>query len=464
MALSLQYAVFNKEYVMKAGMNAWVAGALVLGMAACGKIGQSNTESYNQLVDKYNALLTTSGDLQKRSVEEESELGGLNLKLENFAAQIESLNSRYLSKNTLTQAESGELKTQVVQVQQTQREIYSSLTDLESALLKQATAINANGANVYKDADFAKSMRDLSRAANGLSESIAGRSRALNGIRKLVDTQVASINQQWNRIQIVAGQPATTLGTPRPSIALTEKDKEVVKSVSSGNAGFVRKGGSVTSLAKESDVTAYAAAQGYQTSAASDAYKIAFAGGGLVSFASDPKEIPQAINDMVAHIKPSLNRNLDDLEIAFVIDYSGSMSDDIDAVVAGLTDIVEGFKNVKVSGRNVKIALVLFGEPGRETVELNLTGDMVKVSNELARIRREFGSRQHSTNPGEASYHGLAITASKVAWTSKNRMAILITDEPSSELQNGETAYVQGVVNALKATGVDTSIYTIVVK
>ncbi len=449
---------------MKVGMNAWVAGVLVLGMAACGKVGKSDTQSYNQLVDKYNDLLASSGELQKQSVEEESELASLNLKLEAFAAQMETLNSRYLSKNALTPAESAALKAEVVQVQKTQSEIYSTLTSLESVVLKQATAINSNGENVYKDAAFSKAVRDLNRTANGLSEGIAGRSRVLNGIRKLVDTQVASIDQQWGRIQVVAGNPATTLGSPRPSIALTEKDTQVVKNVGSGNAGFVRKGGSVSSLAKETDVVAYAQAQGYDTRAAGDAYKIASNGGGLVSFASDPSEIPQAINDMVAHIKPSLNRNLDDLELAFVVDYSGSMSDDITAVVAGLTDIVDGFKNVKVSGRNVKIALVLFGMPGRETVELNLTGDMVKVSNELARIRNEFQDKNHNTDPGEASYHGLEITASKVAWTSKNRMAILITDEPSSELQNGQTKYVDGVLSSLKAAGVETSIYTIVVK
>jgi hypothetical protein len=460
----------NKEYAMKANWNTLVAGAVVLGVVACGRIGKTDSQSYDKLVDKYNNLIDTSHKLTENSLAEESALGDLNRKLELYAAGIDNIQTTYFSQSTVADTKIADLRTDMSAVQKTQSEIYSKLNSLEMLVLKQATAIDRSGPTVYQTPETAKSMRELSRIGSGLDDSIAGKSRALNGIRKLVDSQMKSINSQWQRMQIVSqkvGMPSVAASPtiiPAPKIQLTKKDEEVTQNVRGGAAGFARSGGKVSALTSAQAVSDYAAANGFNPYAASDSYKISSRSGGLVTFAAGPTEIPQSISDMVAHIKPTLNSNNDDLELAFVIDYSGSMSDDIDSVIKGLVGIVKDFENVKVAGRNVKIALVLFGEPGRETVELNLTGDMVKVADNLTRILREFSTKGHSTEPGEASYHGLEITAKKVNWSSKNRMAVLITDEPSSELQGGDTTYVDGVINALSATGVDTHIYTIVVR
>src|SRR4051812_12037509 len=171
--------------------SAWAVGVLVaVGITSgCGRIGDSSSStSYNQLVDKYNKLLDSSYKLQERTLEEESDLADLNQHLETYSRQMEDIRSRYLARasGTLTSSEKLDLDDRVSAAKKTQGEVYQKLTALEGRVLKQAAALDANSDNVYKDPEVSKSVRNLRRTLNGLSEAISGKSKALNGIRNLV--------------------------------------------------------------------------------------------------------------------------------------------------------------------------------------------------------------------------------------------------------------------------------------
>lgn len=444
---------------MQVGKRAWVwVGLLVL--AGCAK--PVSNKSYNQLVEQYNDLLNASYALHESSHQEERGLGQLNDSLSSLSDDMQTLRTVYLTRTHLTATEQQEFDALRAKIADRRTQVYAALSDLEAQVLAQAAKLDEATDVIIKEPGLTKALRDLHRMSSGLKDSLEGRSKALNGIRKLVEEQTALADQHWQAMQIAGNQRATPLITV-PKIELTEKDRQIANNVSSGSSGFVRDGkGTVQSLSDLEAVKSYAERNGFNSYAAVDASKMSR--GGLVSFAQDPTKIPEIIGDMIGHIKPALNRTTGDLEVAFVIDYSGSMSDDIESVVKGLVDITKSFENVKVSGRSVKIALVTFGESGKEKLELNLTGDMVKVASSLKKLLSDYSRNQHSTDPGEASYHGLQIAAEKVSWSSSNRMAIVITDEPSYELQTGNQRYVDSVTASLNQRGVDSRIYTIVVK
>ena len=116
------------------------------------------------------------------------------------------------------------------------------------------------------------------------------------------------------------------------------------------------------------------------------------------------------------------------------------MSNDIDGVDQGLVEITESLKAIrKNSGRSVKVGISTFGAPGRENLELPLEGNLVVVGDKLKELLKNYSILTHSTDPGEASYHGLKLVADKFEWHSRNRMVILITDEEAYELTSVAT-------------------------
>jgi len=162
-----------------------------------------------------------------------------------------------------------------------------------------------------------------------------------------------------------------------------------------------------------------------------------------------------------------------DLELAFVIDSSLSMADDMQGVIDGLVDISQSLQAVRNSGRAVKIGIVLFGKRPFEHVALDFTSDMNVVETKLKQILEEYIAGKKSTqDPGEDCYHGLCKTAEGLSWRSSNRMAVVITDEPANELcevydqglKNENIACVNRAEQLLKAAGIQTSVYTIVTK
>lgn len=212
----------------------------------------------------------------------------------------------------------------------------------------------------------------------------------------------------------------------------------------------------------------YAEMNGLNVTAVEDALKTATENGGVMSAVArgskqtQGERVVQAIKDMLAHQKVKMNENDGDLDLVFGLDYSGSMSDDIEHVVKGLQEIVSSLDNVFQAGRSIRIGLMTFGDLDKERIDLDFTGDTDAVKAMLQQLLDKYNGESHSTNPGEANFRGLRLAAKSMTWQSQNRMVLQITDEGSYELQTNETSVIEEAKAAAKQAGLNIATYTIV--
>lgn len=444
--------------------NGYIAGVATMFITAgCGLKTESgtSTSSYNNLLTEYNALLKTSYALQTKSEAEETQLQDLDDSLQTFSTKAEKIRSMANSLDDTSDPNApAQIAAELTDLNVQMGTINTKLSKLEQSVLAQVQALADNAPNVYSYGKTKQS--SLTQEKTRLNR----KSRILTGVASLVaqerNSTFADASLKLRLHAASLGVKAPTV--PAPQIKETKRDTEV-KSVARGSRGFVRDSrNQVIALSTKQEIVDFARANGINENAASDAYEICFDNGGAVSFAPNKANLPNVISDTVSHFKPTLNANFDDLELAFVIDYSGSMSDDIEAVIKGLVDIVKEMENIRSASRNVKIAIVTFGEPGKEKVELDLTSDLTAVRETLTNLLALYPRNQHSTDPGEASYHGMNIAADKIKWSSRNRMSIVITDEEAYEIRTGDRSYVNAVNQKLSNKGIQNHIYTILVR
>jgi hypothetical protein len=413
----------------------------LVSFAGCSvKSGQSGipSDQYNKLVQKYNSLKDDAyaSDLASRNEAE-------------AMMELDQAVKQFLSTRSDSDFKSANTK----------------LKKVEDSLIQQLKAIQDTN-SLYK-----YEHTQTSHAA-GLQASYIARGEALDGIRRLlVDAykpEAPSVARQGPTAQmgppVVAKiEPPLTaqMGIPN-RVELTPQEK-ITGNLNRGGGVSLDRSGNVHTFNSRSEVMDEARRLQLDSEAVEDNYDMAARTGGLVGLAPSENDLSATMVNVFGHIKANINSNMDDLELGLVLDYSGSMSNKISNVIENLGKIVASLDAVRQSGRNVKIGIVTFGAPGRELVNLPLTANMVAVQAKLKDLLDRYPNEQHSVDPGESSYHGLAKAASGLAWSSKNRKIILVTDEPSYEVRTGDKSYVANAEAALKSQGIQTTIYTILV-
>lgn len=239
---------------------------------------------------------------------------------------------------------------------------------------------------------------------------------------------------------------------PEKKIDLTQDERTFSGLAPAGGSGIARdSSGQPVTLRSKDEVIQYGVSRGYKAVVVDNAVQISSRNSGVVGFAESSKELVQTLEDQVGHMKSMMNHNSDDLELVLAIDYSGSMSNNIQSVISDLQKLVDSMSNITHSGRGVKIGIVTFGKPGKEKMNLQLTSNLSEVQATLATLLSRYSLDEHSIEPGEACYHGLACAADQIEWRSSNRQIILITDESSHELESGDTAYVSSTETKLQS-------------
>lgn len=246
-------------------------------------------------------------------------------------------------------------------------------------------------------------------------------------------------------------------GKEERRIVLNQNEQQVARAGRGQALIFDRNG--TSQIMTPQQFSAEAERRGFNREVAQDSLTMANSMNGVVGMACTNDDLVLVLNNLVSHMKARANENSDDLEIALAIDYSGSMRDNIEAVIKDLSVFAASLANVRDAGRRVRVGLTTFGKPGEEKMELNLTTDIAEVQANLTRLLTEFASKQHYIEPGEASYYGLLKTA-ELSWSSQNRQTIVVTDEPSYSLQRGDTAFVNSVIQRMSAI----SVYPLMVK
>lgn len=440
-------------------------------LTSCAKDGPSNTLStkaiteYNQVVEKYNALLNSSHPLQTHAESELLSLEALDRSFQELAASAAAVenSARSLPATTSISAERS-LETGLAEFSVRKSQALRQIADLETKMLALYTKLLANSDNVYLHKEVNKALLE------GRKKNLEALQNTLSGIRAVVGSveqlTYAYTDNQVTAYEAVTGKTAraSLKNLKRSTIIPSQRDSEVATTVKPGDAGFYRTAdGRLVRASDANELVREATRHGISGTAVAHGYEISRQTGGTISFAVSNDALPTAISDALSHFKQTLNPNAGALEIAFVVDYSGSMSDDIAAVIKGLHAIVAELANVKHAGLEVRIGIVTFGNPGQEKVEQTLSADLTQTAKTLDRLLSEYATKNHSTNPGEASYHGMYLAATQLAWTSPNRMSIVLTDEESFEVATQDNAYISATLKALSHQAIHNRIYTLLV-
>ncbi len=142
----------------------------------------------------------------------------------------------------------------------------------------------------------------------------------------------------------------------------------------------------------------------------------------------------------------------DDVEIAFVVDATGSMSDEIDFLKSDLTDIITKVQAFD-SGRNIRTAALFYRDEGDDylTRESNFTADLSATAAFIAK-QSAFGGGDYP----EAVHTALENTLQKLSWKedASTKLAFLLLDAPAHLNQKGVTESLHKSIDRFAANGI----------
>lgn len=293
------------------------------------------------------------------------------------------------------------------------------------------------------------------------------------GSVKTLDTYLKSVEELpdiKNLISTTVDQSIRTeLSKPVKEIELTEDEAELGKA-NGGESVFLGNIDGSSSIANsENEIESIISEYGLDALAVADAKIIARDTNGNVYLSSDPMKLGDAVGSgLLAKIKADMNSlRQTDLDLVFVLDYSGSMSSSIKGTIEGMGKIVNSLQAISTSDRKVRVGIVTFESTEDIVVELNFTSNYVEVSKKLNELQQQFDSRSSGGDNPERSYHGLLKACTDLKWNSLPNVAkkmILITDAPSSEIQQAPFHHVrQNFLKQLSNSMNGLNVYPIIV-
>jgi Mg-chelatase subunit ChlD len=139
-----------------------------------------------------------------------------------------------------------------------------------------------------------------------------------------------------------------------------------------------------------------------------------------------PPELPPGRQREIQPGSPGGERGVD---LVFVIDTTGSMSDKIESLLATCSQFADDFNALQL---NQRIAIVSFGDlrvPGDKIQNTAFTASVEVTKKSLRHIPRNSGGG----NEGESSLEGLERALSLPFRSDAVKVIVLITDEPADQ-------------------------------
>jgi von Willebrand factor type A domain len=174
--------------------------------------------------------------------------------------------------------------------------------------------------------------------------------------------------------------------------------------------------------------------------------------GGRMYFSVDAHEIAATIAKIVK------NHAVDSADIVFLIDKTGSMSDDIDSVKKSLTVIVNEIRKFK----NVYVSVSTYGDRWSEPSEwfdfMALTNDDTQLKTTIDKTQVTGGG-----DTEESVYDGLYEVLHRIKWrSSTKRMILVVGDAPP--LTGKLTKHPQNeIIQLCKTLDVKANLYPVIV-
>ncbi|MDA9189542.1 VWA domain-containing protein, partial [bacterium] len=388
-----------------------------------------SVDSYNDLVKKHNDLLRTKNSIRNGAWMASNSYADYISATQDMNIELEEFSSNVLEYFRLDDSDKrANYQSLKYSFERSNRTIIKA----QSVLIEQYNELRELAPKVYNNSSYFSNLR--SYKARGLS---------LSGI-------LAEHQALWT---LVTTSYKKAGGKASKQIELEQHEEHIAQADSSQGAGLgISDSGEIVVFTPE-EFKQEASDRGFSNVVIEDTQTIAKQMNGVAGMACSDDDLVNVMNNLVSHMKSKANANSDDLEIVLVVDYSGSMDNNIKTVINHLQKFVQSLRNVINSGRQVRVGIVTFGNAGQEKIDLDLTSNFSSIQSTLTKLLDHYAQNNHSTNPGEASYYGLDKSA-ELSWRSKNRQVIVITDEESYSLQNGNQAYVNKVVQKMRAFNV----------
>ena len=443
------------------------------------------TDKYNTRTDKYNKRVSKAYELDKASRATTRLMNDLD---ENFSKLLSTKNdfidqfSQQNIEHTVSQLDDNEpLEVQITDIDKVISSALQTVLKLEKVNLEMMKSIEDNS-EIYKNEHTQRNK------AQNLIQNFKARGEQLEGFRDIILDQRESIfnvvkaeitvyatRHNQNKKAEDALDRIEDKSQKQKKIELSEKEKQV-KQQTAGSTTYgtyagqhgthkVIKGNSVEDYVKVAEDF------GINTKAVRHSYSLSHKTGGSLGLAETYQQIPSVITEnFFTDIKDSMNQNRGDLELVFLIDYSGSMEQEIESVINSLKEMTRSLDAIRRAGRDIEISVVTFNQPELEEINLPFTSNFADVQITLSSLLENFHNDKNYVNPGEARYYGLREAIDKLKWNALNRNIILMTDEPSYIKEDprpyddyNKTVKEDKVLTDLKRNGIQTKIYNLVV-
>lgn len=179
--------------------------------------------------------------------------------------------------------------------------------------------------------------------------------------------------------------------------------------------------------------------------------------GGIMGLSRSPKQIPYVLGTLFQHIRYSIDPDKG-VDIAFVLDTTDSMSDDIELVKENLLGIIG---QLKLDKANVRIGLLEYRDSADtflNRVVIDFTTDLDEVGAAIKKISAGGGG-----DLPEAVFDALLVTKDQFSWDQKMKhVAILIGDAPPHSKTVDQLYGKEEVIQEYRAKEIEISIYPVV--
>ena len=159
--------------------------------------------------------------------------------------------------------------------------------------------------------------------------------------------------------------------------------------------------------------------------------------------ASCRKNVMAIISQFISHMKASLNRNSQDLELVIAMDISFEMKPSFEVLKNQMGELKRSIGKIRESGRKVRLGFMTYSDP--EEIPLLPLVDLSEDFNDMDLLLDEIVTNYHRNDdhPGYANHPGvgagtysaLLTITDEFQWQSPNRKIIYISDSEVAEFE-----------------------------
>ena len=188
--------------------------------------------------------------------------------------------------------------------------------------------------------------------------------------------------------------------------------------------------------------------------------ELAKSSGGIMGMSKNPSQLASITEHIFMHILQN-SQTHQALDLAFVLDTTTSMTDDIIAVKSNLIDFLKRLKDV--TSKDIRVSIFEYRDSGAVSVFLNrLNTDFTSDLDNVAKALQEITVCGFPGDVPEAVYDGLLAAKSQLSWNPDAKRVVLLIGDAAPHPKTVDGRFCQeDVIKAYTQEGINILIYPI---